>query len=77
MPTIKQLKNIIDITSKKYAIKKEFKYIKPNKYWSITNLEKDKRKMNYWYIDFQSGIINNQKNDIKNYIRCVRDTNVK
>ena len=70
MPTVKQLQTIIDVTKKKYTVKKQFKYTKQNKYWSLTpniNIE-DK----YWYVDFEKGIVEFDKKEQEYSIRCVR-----
>lgn len=71
MASVKQLQNIVDITKKDIAIKSEFKFTTPTKYWTKTPFVEDKNK--YWYIDFKTGEIS--YSDIKNRytIRCIRD----
>jgi hypothetical protein len=71
LPSLKQLQSIIDINNKKGFIKKQFKYVKGNKYWSNTPFIKDKKY--YWYVDFQTGKTSYMQKDTQNFVRCVRD----
>ena len=71
MPNLKQLQSIIDITSKKIAIKKPFKYIKSERYWSNTqNILNNNRS---WYVDFKTGKVDNTTNNKEQMVRCLRD----
>ncbi len=71
MANIKQLQSIIDVTSEKLSIKKPFKYIKADKYWSST--QNISQKDNYWFVDFKNGKVNSDSKNIEHMVRCLRD----
>jgi len=71
MASVKQLQNIVDITKKDIAIKNEFKFTTPTKYWTKTPFVDDKNK--YWYIDFKTAEIAYSDMENRYTIRCIRD----
>ncbi len=71
MATIKQLLSIIDISSQKIAIKKEFQYSTATKYWSSTPYVANKNQ--YWYVDFKTGLVNHENQNKKYTVRCIRN----
>lgn len=70
VPTINEILNIIDVT-KKNAINKNFKYVKPNFYSTSTTFKENSELL--WGVDFKSGMVVTTKKIDENYIRCVRD----
>ena len=71
MATIEQLETIIDVTNKDVAIKKEFKYTTPTKYWTKSKFIENLNQ--FWYVDFKTGMVSFDNRNNKYTIRCVRD----
>jgi len=71
MATIEQLQTLIDISNKKTAIKKEFQYTTPTKYWSKSKFIVDENQ--YWYVDFKTGLVNYDNQNKRYTVRCVRN----
>jgi len=71
LPNIKELQSIIDVTNKNSSINKKFKYLKNDKYWSKTDTRKDNSR--YWYVDFETGLVGQDKYSKTYYVRCLRN----
>ncbi len=72
VPTIKELKLIVDKTNEKTYINKAFKYNVPSGYWALKA-----HWRTFWfyadYMNFISGTAYFDNRDKKKYIRCVRN----
>jgi len=71
MANVKQLQSIINIKNKQVAIKKQFKYIKADKYWS--NTQNISQKERYWFVDFKDGQVDSNSKNEEYTVRCLRD----
>ena len=70
VPTIEELKTIVDYDRYNPAIRKEFKNVVSGYYWSSTTDASD--SSGAWYVDFNGGGDGWYRKSASNYVRCVR-----
>lgn len=70
LPTINELKGLVDYSQKNISIHSIFKNIAPDRYWSLT--PKHSSNSNYWWISFDFAEISTEEKSTLCYVRCVR-----
>ena len=70
VPTIEELRTIVDYDRYNLAVKKEFKNIDSQQYWSSTTLASDSSRA--WIVYFKGGYDGWYNKSGNNYAVCVR-----
>lgn len=70
LPTLEELRVIIDYGKNKPAINSIFNNVVNKYYWSSTPDASD--FSNAWYVDFKYGVDNRHSKSYSNFVRCVR-----
>ena len=70
LPTIKELQSIVDIKRYKPAIKKSFKYVASEGYWSSSEDVSDAKYA--WTVYFDAGGTYSDPRSNEYFVRCVR-----
>jgi len=70
LPTVKELKGLVDYGKTNSAISITFENITSSHYWSSTTDEEDKDFA--WYVRFDSGYVYDSNKSDNHYVRCVR-----
>ena len=70
LPSIKELQNIVDVSRYKPSIKRDFKNVASNNYWSSSQGVSDAK--NAWHVYFKYGYTGYNAKSNEGYVRCVR-----
>jgi len=70
LPTIKELQSIVNIKRHDPAIKKSFKYVVSEYYWSSSEYVSDAKYA--WEVSFYDGCMDYNFKSSEHFVRCVR-----
>ena len=70
LPTLRELRNIIDLKRYDPAINRTFEYTGEDSHWSSTLYAGD--PVRAWAVDFKSGSTSHNRHSYDYYVRCVR-----
>ncbi len=71
LPTVYELRNIVDLTRYDPALQRGFHFGLSENYWSSTPYVDEKDRA--WFINFKSGSVEHSRHSYDFYVRCVRD----